>query len=203
MRHTPRPSFWIVVSILVVGFVTISIWMLDRIASPPVTTQIHVSPTPLDWRTFVSTELRFSILFPRKPKESTETTTNRVGLMLVRQYYSELDRATAYGVSVGDLPLTNKFSEEQIEIMLDAGRNEALGTDGKLVAERKIALGPNLGREFDMEKLGGKAFVKARVYYVEGRIYTLTTVGSSRERVLQNASRFLDSFKLIESPTNK
>ncbi len=87
--------------------------------------------------------------------------------------------------------------------MLDAGRNEALGTDGKLVAERKIALGPNLGREFDMEKLGGKAFVKARVYYVEGRIYTLTTVGSSRERVLQNASRFLDSFKLIESPTNK
>jgi hypothetical protein len=121
--------------------------------------------------------------------------------MSVRQYYSKLDRVTAYGISVGDLPITNKFSDERIQIMLDAGRDEALGPDGKLLTERKIILGSNPGREFDMEKLNGEAFVKVRVWFVENRIYTLTAVGPSRERVLTNASRFLDSFKLIDSST--
>ena len=87
--------------------------------------------------------------------------------------------------------------------MLEAGRDEALGKDGKLLSERRITLDSNLGREFDMEKLGGKVFVKVRVYFVVNRIYTLTAVGSSRERVSTNASRFLDSFRLIHSSTNK
>jgi len=110
---------------------------------------------------------------------------------------------TAYGISVTTLPVTNKFSEEQAQIMLDAGRDEAMGTDGKLLEERKITLGQNLGREFDMEKLGGRAFVRVRVYFVEGRIYTLTAVGSAREKSLKEASEFLDSFRLSESSTNK
>src|SRR5205814_8158650 len=104
-----KVGFWIVVGILVVGFVAISILALNRISSPPVSTQIRVSPTPSEWRTFVNPESRFSILFPRKPKESVATTTDRARVMLVRQYYSELDRATAYGISVADLPLTNKL----------------------------------------------------------------------------------------------
>jgi len=197
-----RARFWILLAILVMVFVSASIRILNRIASPSVTTRAGVSRPPPNWRGFVSTELGFSVLFPRKPKKSTESITNRAGLMLVRQHYSELDQAHAYGISVADLPFTNTFSEEQIQIMLNAGRDEALGTDGKLVAERKITLDSNLGREFDMEKLGGQAFVKVRVYFIKNRIYTLTAVGPYRERVSTNAFRFLDSFKLIESSTN-
>jgi len=203
MQLKGRFRFWIVISALVVVFFSATSWILSRIASPPVTT--IVTRPPWDWRTVVSTEERFSITFPNKPKVQTQTTTNRAGVMFVRQYHSEVDRMTAFGISVTDLPVTNQFSEEQVQIMLDAGRNEALGTDGKLLDERKITLGQNLGREFDMEKLGGTAFVRVRVYFVEGRIYTLTAVGSSRENALKKASEFLDSFRLrlSESSTNK
>jgi hypothetical protein len=196
-----KTIFWIVLGILVVGFVSISMTMLKRVSSPSVITQVGVLRPP-NWHAFVNQELGFSILFPGQPKERNETTSTRAGRMSVRQYgCSELDRVHAYGISVAALPFTNKFSDEQIQIMLDAGRDEALGADGKLLTEQKITLGSNPGREFDMEKMDGKAFVKVRVWFVDNRIYTLTSVGPSGERVLTNASMFLDSFKLIDLST--
>src|SRR6185503_19615994 len=84
-----RVRFWIVIRALVIVFFATATWILNRIASPPVTTV--VSRPPWDWRTFVSTEEGFSITFPSKPKVRSETTTNRAGVMFVRQYYSEVD----------------------------------------------------------------------------------------------------------------
>src|SRR5262245_23648837 len=57
-----RVRFWIVIGALVVGFFATAAWILNRVASPPVTTV--VSRPQLEWRRFGSKKDRFSIAFP-------------------------------------------------------------------------------------------------------------------------------------------
>ena|ERR1017187_6094439 len=159
---------------------------------------ISYRPAPASWQVFASKECGFSVAFPSEPRSSSETYTNAGRIIELRQFITELNKTTAFGVSVATIPVTNGFSSKQIEILLDSGRNSALRTKGEpnLLRERQIVFNANPGREFDMEIFNGRMFVRVREYLVGKRVYTLTATVSSAKSNPQEISSFLDSFQL-------
>src|SRR5204863_855691 len=91
---------------------------------------------------------------------------------------------------------TNNFSDEQVKLLLGKAIKGGLGEGDRLVAERDIALGTNLGREAEITKSDG-SFVKMRFYQVEHDLQELTAVVPFAERESTNISYFLDSFRLL------
>jgi hypothetical protein len=80
--------------------------------------------------------------------------------------------------------------------LLDKTAAGALGIGDKMLAQRNIKLGSNLGREIEVQK-NGKHLLKARYYRVGHMLRQLTSLTPLTNQVSRNVAYFLDSFKLI------
>jgi len=84
------------------------------------------------------------------------------------------------------------------EKCLDKARDRALKLSrGKLLAEKKFAYGPNLGRELKVE-MEGKAFARLRFLLVQDRLYFVAVLGSRGVLDAKAAVKYLDSFELLK-----
>lgn len=72
----------------------------------------------------------------------------------------------------------------------------SFGTDGKLLAQRDIMLGTNIGREFEFLKADGY-FTKMRFYQVGQDLQELIVRVPVANKGSTNISMFFDSFGLI------
>lgn len=103
--------------------------------------------------------------FPSRPFENPYALSNHQNVVSYRQFASALESNEAFMVATLVTSLTNAYSDEQINFLLDTVTKEALGADGKLLAQRDVMLGTNIGREFEFLKADGY-FTKMRFYQV-------------------------------------
>jgi hypothetical protein len=108
-----------------------------------------------------------------------------------------------YRASFMELSIADHESVEQVEKLLDQFRDGGLrGVDGKLTAEKKIKLADkHPGREVRADVVGErgkKGIMRARIYLVGKRLYSVMVVGTSEVADSAGATRFLDSFQLTQ-----
>jgi len=153
----------------------------------------HVRP---HWQRYTNRECGYVVEFPSRSFENPYTLSNRQNVISYRQFASSLGSNQAFMVATLVTSFTNDFSDEQIKFLLAKATRGALDKNGKLISERDIALGTNLGREIEMVKGDGN-FIKMRFYQVGHDVQELTVLVPNENRGSTNISHFLDSFRLI------
>ena len=146
------------------------------------------------WQTFTSKEGRFSVSLPGKPVEKTEQVPAPGGKK--KELHTLLLASAAdqiYHLNYNDYPREQIKEDKNKETAFDALR-KALG--GKVLSEKKITVGKNKapGRELLIE-LPSKMFYRARVFFIDNRLFQVVAMGSEEFARGKNADRFLNSFK--------
>ncbi len=149
------------------------------------------------WKSFTSKEGAFEVLLPGVPTEEKKTLQLGSGptdlnLFVVERKQEE----TAYIVAYCEFP-ESALQGATPEQRLDSARNLALSRGRtKLVAQKKIKLGTHPGRELRFET-EGKGQVRQRMFAVKDKLYQVMVAGPKEAVVSKEATRFLESFKLL------
>lgn len=150
-----------------------------------------------DWKTFESTEGKFSILFLKDPEEQTESVPTVIGTLETKFYMVET-KDMAFSVNFVDYP-AEIIQSGDVKMMLDGGVQGAVSNvDGTLLEQKDISLDGHPGREMRAEaKLEGDDVIfKARIYLVENRLYMIQVVSLKSKASSADVDKFLDSFQL-------
>ncbi len=158
---------------------------------------------------FKSVDGGFSVRTPIKLTESI-TTKNTVlssdgksVLLTVHQFGGSKD-GLAYAVDYNDFPEWIFTLDERPVVVEALLGSSGLGltklTNGKLLLETKITLGPNPGREVlvEFQEQGQKAVAKARYYLVGRRLYQIMVITPSGKGGMSDINAFLGSFQLLK-----
>jgi len=144
---------------------------------------------------FAPKDGRFSVKFPGKPKDTTQTAKTALGeLKVFTATYATAD-GNVYMVSYNDFP--EGAAKPDARDTLYDGVRDGLKRDGwKFNSEKAIELGPDKlpGREIDLEK--DKKRSRLRVVLRDGRLYQAAVIGTSAFAAGKDATAFLDSFEL-------
>lgn len=163
------------------------------------TTGFQQASSQTNWQVFISKEGGFKLLLPGKPAEQTIPINSPSGSSIFHTFASIGKDGAIYTFAYFDLP-GFKNSPDQITSALDTARNGHIAsTNGKLISEKKISLGEYPGRE--VEAKTPVAIVTSRIYLVKNRM-CLTSVfvpeaKAGSETIGKNASKFLDSFRIL------
>ncbi len=154
-----------------------------------------------DWYLFETDS--FSIEFPQKPEENTQSIPTTIGDLKIVMWASETkkgeDDNLVYSLMLSDYPdsLINSDKVEQLDRFFRGSVDGAVGNiKGKLLSEKTIELSGFPGREAWIEYANGKAIIKMKLYLVHNRMYILQTITEPGKENNQNALRFHDSFKI-------
>ena len=153
------------------------------------------------WQRFTNREDGYVVEFPTKPfsyHDSDDTISNPAAVSFHR-FTSILGSNDCFMVATFTDSLTNHFTAEQINLILDTTVQGALGADGRLLVKRNITLGANQGREIEFQK-ANKYFIKSQYYKVGNRLQTLVvSMPLTNQQTSQstNTSYFFDSFRLL------
>jgi hypothetical protein len=141
---------------------------------------------------FTSMEGGYTVRFPGKPKESTET--YRSELKLAKATFATTD-GYAYLVAYTDFPADAIRPDTRAKV-LDGIRDGLTGQDWKVTSEKEIAFGPDKlpGRELLVEK--GRQHMRFKVVLKDDRLYQAAVIGTERFVKGTDATRFLDSFRI-------
>ncbi len=147
-----------------------------------------------EWATFEPDDGAFSILFPGKPEEQTESVSTAIG-DIETQFFIAEQKDRAYSVNYADYP-REIIIVSDAEAMLDgAGMGAVSNVDGELLDEKEITLDGYPGREIEIEVKEDDIIVRARFYLVENRLYVVQAVSKSKASA-PDIDKFLDSFQL-------
>jgi hypothetical protein len=145
---------------------------------------------------FTSTEGRFKIMGLGKPDVKDVSTR----LALMHRFGWNDGKDGSYPVAYADRPFLEDLSESEQEARLSESRDGALAASGStLTKEVRLRLeGKYLGREIEASfSLPVQGKVRARIYIVGTRLYTLQAVGRPIWVDSSEATRFLESFELL------
>ncbi|HEX5034668.1 MAG TPA: hypothetical protein VFW62_09325 [bacterium] len=138
---------------------------------------------------------RFTVRFPGKPKETTQTAKSTIGELAVATATYATTDGNVYMVSYTDFP-TRAAKPENSGSLFDGVRNGLKGKDGKLLDEKEIKVGPDKlpGRDIEIEK--DKKRMKFRVALHNGRLYQVAVIGTAAFVKNKDATAFLESFEI-------
>ena len=140
---------------------------------------------------------RFSVRFPGKPKEVTQTTKTPIGdLKVYTATYATAD-GNIYLVSHTEFP-AEAIKPETHATLFDGVLTGLVGKDGKVVSRNEITVGPDKvpGREVVVDK--GKQQTRFRVAIKENRLFQVAAVGTGEFVTGKEATTFLDSFEFTK-----
>jgi len=151
----------------------------------------------VEWKEFSSSKGRFSVSMPGSPTVDHDTEeypgAGEIGLFS----YILSTRDAEYGVIHSDFPdeFMQKHSADQF---LDMARDEVLYRfGGELAVEKRIMLAnKHPGRELQINIEEENITVFSRLYAVRQRIYYVMVALPYNVGSVENAIRFLDSFKV-------
>jgi hypothetical protein len=174
-----------------------AVGILLLLVSPVLTAGVQHSDA---WFKYDSKEGRYSVLVPKEPTLSTETTTAATGEKLPQYVALSTEGSSVFYVSYSDLLSDMTFSFDNArDGMLAAGK-------GTLVSESSISLGGFPGREMRVLMKGPNEVEyidRVRFYHVGMRIYLLQYFFLKSEDgsalVTAKAEKFFDSFKVDTS----
>jgi hypothetical protein len=154
-----------------------------------------------DWRELAVHDGGFSILMRGQPQYVRQTLDTPAGRMEAHLYSS--DRPDAYfAVGYSDYPLALVVGGSPQELFAGVRDTWLRRLEGRLLSsDDRITAGTYPGYVFSAEgkTQGADAFLDARLYLVEQRLYQIVAI-SRKHAVSQGVvNRYLDSFKLIDA----
>jgi hypothetical protein len=160
-----------------------------------------VAASAAEWKELKSPEGGFSVQFPGTPQKLKPQVEKATGKVTSSTWVLELDKGnTAYTAMFTDLPASLQLGDPQAG--LTAGRDLAIKDQkGKLVFDRKIAIGSYPGREFAFtwNNAGEEATSHFQAVFVKRRLLQLVVVCHAASPVDEKDLRkFFDSFVLLK-----
>lgn len=140
---------------------------------------------------------RFTIDFPGKPKEQSQTVQTPVGSIAVHIIMYE-SRSAAYGVTYSDFPASHIESSSVDEILDGACQGAARNIGGTIISQKPISIGNHPGQEVKVaaSTSGKKVEVRNRIYLVGNRLYQVVVTSTPGDTEDSTANKFVNSFKL-------
>lgn len=192
--------------LLVMALFACATFSLAQKNRPSVAATPPPSPVPSEreasaanWVEFSTATGRFSILFPDKPMERTES------MGAVDTHIVTLQTFAEYSVMYADYPdpIENASAAHDI---LDSGVKSAVAADSQILETKEISLDGSPGK-YLKERLPDGKILRAKMLLVGQRLFEIAITtpaeqGEPSERVRfydSVASKYLDSFKLIAS----
>jgi hypothetical protein len=154
------------------------------------------------WKTFLSTQGKFSLLMPGVPEEKTSVSETQLGplknfLFIFREQQGKYK--AAYLISYLDYPHdhTQKFKPS---IFLERAWQETFGGSARIITYKKnIVLNGFVGIEFQYKgKTDPTIVTTSRNYLVKDRIYQLSAIMSQEQCDAGDAQKYLDSFQILK-----
>jgi FimV-like protein len=150
------------------------------------------------WREFAPEEGRFSILVPRTPRKTTETTETQIGTIDTHIFVVTHGDFT-YIMVYNDFP-QRLINSSDSRAMLNGARDgavESLG--GRLLSENSISINGFPGRELKVKVSEGPytSVAQVRIYLVRNRLYQIYAIAPEARASSPDVKKFLDSFKLL------
>ncbi len=146
---------------------------------------------------YASKDGQFTVRFPGKPRETNQKVKSDLGEL--RVFVATYARADGSGfmASFTDFPGEGARAENRTRLY-DGARDGMKGSDGKVISEKDIEVGPDKlpGREVELKM--GKQRIRARFVLRDGRLYQVATLGSAEFVKSEQATSFTDSFQLTK-----
>jgi hypothetical protein len=120
------------------------------------------------------------------------TNETATGPLVLSYFVSETSPTVAYSFIHNTFP-TNVNATAAV---FDLGLQRALGSDGRLLTNREIELAGNPGREWQFDKLKGRATVTMRAYWVGRDFYQVICLMPKSLVCQGHVTDFLESCKL-------
>jgi hypothetical protein len=157
-----------------------------------------------EWRPLKVSQGGFQILMREDPHYAKQDVDTPAGPMSAHLYSS--DRPVSYyAVGYSDYPLALVIGEKPDKVFSGVRDTWVRRLGGRLVApDAKLTLaGQYPGLEFNAEgrAKGADAFVQARLYLVDQRLYQVIAMGLKNQVPQGEVNRFLNSFELV--PTSE
>jgi WD40 repeat protein len=153
---------------------------------------------PDTWKPFSPPEGRFTVSFPGEPETKNLTGPNGVPVTLFTVERKPEDEE--FAVRYYDLPDAQRPPDPHAPLAKEQNDRTDEVQDRRRVDSKAITLaGKFPGREAHVETQVD-AVVVCRVYYVNGRVYSLTARAARARLDDGSLARFLDSFKLVGEP---
>ena len=154
------------------------------------------------WQEFISSEGRFSVMMPEKPKETYAEKETDLARMQVHTFSNE-EFLVLFTVAYVDFPAHPagrpdvRWEAERIFSVAHEGIMHALEVS-TLWRYENVDIGGHPGQTFNSERDKNFRRIKSKLVWVEPRLYQVVAAayefpGMSQE---ENLDRFLNSFKL-------
>jgi len=146
------------------------------------------------FKEFRSTEGRFTVLMPGKPKRERQNADTAVGKVETIMFTAGPRKAVCI-VAYSDYPEA-LISRAVPDKVLDGARDGAVNNiNGKLISEKNISFHGLPARDLQIE-IPNKAFVNARLILKSPRFYQLMFIAPTNKSHEQDITKFFDSFKI-------
>jgi hypothetical protein len=138
---------------------------------------------------------KISILLPGMPEEKAQKGTDAGGKAQDTMLWLTVKGNSVYLVSYTIVEALANATDEVKYQSLEKGRDSGImAVKGKLVSEKKIKLGNNVGLEFQADASFG--VYRARLYVIGDRLYQVVIAGPGDTATSKDAEKIFDSFKL-------
>jgi hypothetical protein len=155
-----------------------------------------------DWHELEVPEGGFSVLMRSEPRYLKHELDTPAGKMTAHLYSS--DRPSSYyAVGYSDYPVALVIASTPEQIFAGVRDTWVRRIGGRLVkTDNQLKLAgtyPGLQFEAEGQANGANAFVQARIFLVDQRLYQVIAMGRKNEVPQGEINRFLDSFRLVKS----
>ena len=135
----------------------------------------------------------FSLMMPGSPERRSNEVAVREGTIATQSWTISDDESVLYSISTADFPQKMIDKSTPTKFLDDARNGLRDQLKGTVKDDQEISLAGNPGREFMVVSDNGE--LKARAYFVEGRLYTLLVLYNPSIGAPQRDA-FLGSLKL-------
>jgi hypothetical protein len=148
-------------------------------------------------QTYDSSSGRFTIDFPGKPKEQSQTVQTPTGNVTAHIIMYE-SRIAAYVVTYSDFPASQIKSSSADELLDGACQGVASNIGGTITSQKSISIDNHPGQEVKVSasSRGKKVEVRNRIYLVGNRLYQVIVTAAPGDTEDATANKFVTSFKL-------
>lgn len=139
----------------------------------------------------------FTVNFPAKASESTQTVDTKAGAAKVHVYQADGDnKSITYTALYSDYP-SGSIGRSPADTIYDGAINGAIGEGGgKVLSNTKVSNGTIAGREAVFASADQAETMRVRYFLVGDRLYQVAYHGPKGSETGKDATTFLDSFKI-------
>jgi len=155
------------------------------------------------WEEFTSEKGDFTVLFPGKPKGSTDFQNIGPGASMSTTSYTVAPILKWFGAryTVASTKVFASNIQWDDDAAIRGGRQGIINEGGKIVGERDVEVSGYNGREFEVTIKDQKSTL--RMFRVENELYVLEVVRWKRKDVSSEMEKFFDSFQLTFEPSDE